>query len=46
MKIAILASGGNSQAMNNTIITIVDQAIKNKIKVELIRDGYKGLINE
>lgn len=32
--------------MNNTIITIVDQAIKNKIKVELIRDGYKGLINE
>lgn len=45
-KIAILASGGNSPAMNNAIITLVRKAKSLGISVELIYEGYKGLLEE
>ena len=45
-KIAILASGGNSSAMNNAIITLVRKAKMYGIEVELIYDGYKGLLEK
>lgn len=44
-KIAILASGGNSPAMNNAIITLVRKSKCYKLEVELVSDGYKGLVN-
>jgi 6-phosphofructokinase 1 len=44
-KIAIIASGGNSQAMNNAIITIVKQANAAGIEAYLIKDGYCGVLH-
>jgi 6-phosphofructokinase 1 len=44
MKIAILASGGNSPGMNNAVITLVKSAQLNKIDVKLIYDGFQGLL--
>ncbi|GHU30680.1 hypothetical protein FACS1894166_00760 [Bacilli bacterium] len=46
MKIAILASGGNSPGMNNAIITLVKTAQVHKIDVLLISDGYRGLLED
>jgi 6-phosphofructokinase 1 len=46
MKIAILASGGNSPGMNNAVITLVKKAKLEKIETLLINDGYDGLLNE
>lgn len=46
MRIGILASGGNSPGMNNAIITMVRKAILLKMTPILIRDGYKGLLEE
>ncbi|MDR2847131.1 MAG: ATP-dependent 6-phosphofructokinase [Mycoplasmataceae bacterium] len=43
-KIGIIASGGNSQAMNNTVIAIVKQAYKNNLEPYLIKDGYCGVL--
>ncbi|AIV03490.1 6-phosphofructokinase [Candidatus Malacoplasma girerdii] len=44
-KIAILASGGNSPAMNNAVITLVRKARYYNLEVELIQDGFLGLFN-
>jgi 6-phosphofructokinase 1 len=44
VRIGILASGGNSPAMNNAIITLVKKAKVSGLDVVLIRDGYKGLL--
>ncbi|GHU47145.1 ATP-dependent 6-phosphofructokinase [Bacilli bacterium] len=46
MKIAILASGGNSPGMNSAIITLVKTAKVHKIDVLLINDGFKGLLED
>lgn len=43
-KIAILASGGNSPAMNNAMITLVRKAKSLGWEVELISNGYEGII--
>lgn len=45
-KIAILASGGNSPAMNNAIITLVRKAKYYKLDVDLIYEGFAGLVND
>jgi 6-phosphofructokinase 1 len=44
MKIAILASGGNSPGMNDAIITLVKKAKLSNIESVLIYDGYSGLL--
>jgi 6-phosphofructokinase 1 len=44
MKIAILASGGNSPGMNDAIITLVKKAKLSNIESVLIYDGYAGLL--
>jgi 6-phosphofructokinase 1 len=44
MKIGVLASGGNSPAMNNAVITLVKAATLNKFTVALIHDGFQGLL--
>jgi 6-phosphofructokinase 1 len=44
MKVAILASGGNSPGMNNAIITLVKKAKLSNINTVLIYDGYAGLL--
>jgi 6-phosphofructokinase 1 len=44
MRIAVLASGGNSPAMNNAVITLVKSARLNGMDVKLIYDGYQGLL--
>jgi 6-phosphofructokinase 1 len=44
MRIAVLASGGNSPGMNNAVLTLVKSAKLNKIDIKLIYDGYQGLI--
>jgi 6-phosphofructokinase 1 len=46
MKIGILASGGNSPGMNNAVIGLVKSARASKIDVELIYNGFKGLLEE
>lgn len=43
-KIGILASGGNSPAMNNAVITLVRKAKSLGWNVELISNGYEGII--
>lgn len=45
-KIAILASGGNSQAMNNAVIAIATQAKLANFDVVLIKNGYSGIFKE
>lgn len=45
-KIGILASGGNSPAMNNCIITIVKKCSSLNIESVLINEGFHGLLNE
>ncbi len=45
-KIAILASGGNAPAMNNAVITLVRKAKFYELDVDLIHDGYLGLVND
>jgi 6-phosphofructokinase 1 len=44
MKIGIIASGGNSPAMNNAVIALVKYGQLNGIEVVLIKDGYKGVL--
>lgn len=44
MKIAILASGGNSPGMNNIIVGLVKAANEHKIESWLIYDGYDGIL--
>jgi 6-phosphofructokinase 1 len=44
MRIAVLASGGNSPGMNNAVITLVKSARLNKIDIKLIYDGFQGLL--
>ncbi|MDR0825730.1 MAG: 6-phosphofructokinase, partial [Mycoplasmataceae bacterium] len=46
MRIAILASGGNSPGMNNAITTLVKSAQVHKIDTLLIYDGFKGLLED
>jgi 6-phosphofructokinase 1 len=46
MRIAVLASGGNSPGMNNAVITLVKSARLNKIDIKLINDGYRGLLED
>ncbi len=41
-----MASGGNSPAMNNCVITLVRKARYYNLEVELIQDGFKGLFEE
>ena len=43
--IAVLASGGNSPAMNNVVITLIRKCRYYDIDVKLINNGYKGLLN-
>jgi 6-phosphofructokinase 1 len=45
MRIAVLASGGNSPGMNNAVITLVKSARLNKIDIKLIYNGYQGLLD-
>jgi 6-phosphofructokinase 1 len=44
MRIAVLASGGNSPAMNNAVITLAKSAKLNKIDIKLIFNGFQGLL--
>lgn len=44
MKIAILASGGNSPGMNNIIVGLVKAARFHNIEPWLIYDGYDGIL--
>lgn len=44
-KIAILASGGNSPAMNNALITATKKAISLGIEPYVVYNGYRGLVN-
>lgn len=43
-KIGILASGGNSQGMNNAVITLIKKSLATGVTPYLIYDGYKGLL--
>ena len=45
-KVAILASGGNSPAMNNVVITMIRKCRYYGVEILLINNGYYGLINE
>lgn len=44
-RVAILASGGNSPAMNNVVITMIRKCRYYGVEILLINDGYQGLIN-
>ena len=45
-RVAILASGGNSPAMNNVVITMIRKCRYYGVEILLINNGYYGLLNE
>ena len=44
--IGILTSGGDAPGMNAAIRAVVRKAIRNGVKVQGIKRGYQGLLNE
>ncbi|ATZ17539.1 6-phosphofructokinase [Williamsoniiplasma luminosum] len=45
-KIGVLTSGGDAPGMNAAVSAVIRYASSNKIEVFVIKDGYKGLIND
>lgn len=45
-RVAILASGGNSPAMNNVVITMIRKCRYYGVEILLVNNGYYGLLNE
>ncbi len=43
--VAVLASGGNSPSMNNVVITLIRKCLYYGIKIKLINNGFKGLLD-
>ncbi|AGR40892.1 6-phosphofructokinase [Spiroplasma taiwanense] len=44
-KIGVLTSGGDAPGMNASVASVIKSAISKGIEPYIIRDGYKGLVN-